>query len=88
MLPRPLQALLTAIVLAAGGCGLPQDPACTAWVACQQALDPSVDTVPYDDSGSCWANPPQARLCASRCQNLLAVLRDIPNAPAACREEP
>ena len=78
---------LVAVLLAA--CGPSQE--CRDYVACQQAVDATVDgedvdVGAYDDNGSCWALPQSARECTAICVQALAALRELPAPPAACLE--
>jgi hypothetical protein len=66
------------------GCPLPPAEACRAFVACQAAVDDSVETDEYDDGGSCWSLPDTARRCEARCRAALEALLDTPDPPEVC----
>jgi len=66
------------------GCGVGQTPDCARYVECQAAVDPAVDTAPWDEGGSCWTLPDTARHCDAQCRAALDALRDLPDPPAAC----
>ena len=61
-----------------------QTPTCEVFVACQRAVDPSVDTEAYEDTGACWSLPDGARDCDAQCRVALDALRQTPSPPAAC----
>jgi len=69
---------------ALSGCALPPAEACRAYVACQAAVDDSVDTGPWDEGGSCWTLPDTARRCEAQCRAALEALLDTPDPPQAC----
>jgi len=73
--------LATAVMTA---CTLPASAVCLDYVACQAAVDDSVDTSPWDEGGSCWNLPDTARRCESQCRVALDALRETPDPPAAC----
>ena len=75
---------LAAVTATATACPLPQPEVCARYVACQEAVDASVDTSPWQDDGSCWALPDSARRCEAQCQAALEALLALPNPPAAC----
>lgn len=80
-------ARLLALTLTAGlptACTLPASAVCLDYVACQAAVDDSVDTSPWDEGGSCWSLPDTARRCDSQCRVALDALRATPDPPAAC----
>lgn len=70
---RLLLALLVGAVMAScWGSAVPQDPACTAWVACIRALEgregqPAADLLRFEAGGFCWNNPTLAEGCAAAC---------------------
>lgn len=71
------------LVLAlAAACG-PSDE-CRRYVACQKAFDPSVDTQPYDDGGSCWGALQTSLACTQQCSDALDALAQVPGAPPEC----
>ncbi len=57
---------------------------CADFVACQRAVDDSVDTSPWDEGGSCWTLPDTARSCDAQCKAALDALRALSDAPAEC----
>jgi hypothetical protein len=69
---------------ALGGCGPTET--CRAWVACQRAVDASVDVAAWEDGGSCWVAPRAAAACDAQCDAALAGLRALPDPPAVCFE--
>jgi hypothetical protein len=88
---RPVGVALGAVVGVAvvvgpggAGCALPQGEACRAYVACQNAVDASVDTSVWDEGGGCWALPDTARRCEAQCRSALEALLDTPAPPQAC----
>lgn len=83
MRTAPLLVVL-AWVTQALGCALPQSEACVQYVACQEAVDDSVDTSDWDEGGRCWRNPRTAALCDGQCTEALAALAETPDAPEPC----
>lgn len=78
--------VLLVVGLAGGGCPLLPGEACRAYVACQNAVDASVDTSPWDEGGDCWALPDTARRCEAQCRVALEALLDTPAPPQACED--
>ncbi len=76
-MPRALTSL---VVVMACSCGPSQE--CRDYVACQKAVDPSVETKDYDDRGVCWNLPSSARDCTAVCVEALATLQQVSDAPA------
>jgi hypothetical protein len=74
--------LLVAVAVAVAGCG--PTPTCRAWVACQQAVDPSVDVTAWDEGGRCWSTPQTAAACDAQCEVALSALQALPALPPAC----
>jgi hypothetical protein len=77
------RALTSAAVLLTMACGPSQE--CRDYVQCQQAVDKEVDVTAWDEGGSCWDLPSTARACTAVCREALLALRELPDAPAACR---
>lgn len=75
---------LTLLAAASGGCSLPQSDVCRAYVACQAAVDDSVDTGPWEEAGGCWYLPDTARRCDAQCRAALEALLDTPEPPPVC----
>jgi hypothetical protein len=65
-----------------GGCG--PSETCRAWVACQQAVDASVDVTPWADGGRCWSTPQTAAVCDEQCAAALQGLASLPTLPPEC----
>lgn len=61
-----------------------QTPTCAAFVACQNAVDPTVDTGPWEVDGECWSLPSTSRTCDAQCAVALDALRALPDVPAVC----
>ncbi|MBM4280992.1 MAG: hypothetical protein FJ137_09595 [Deltaproteobacteria bacterium] len=75
-------AVLVTVTLT-GACG--PTPECRAFVACQRAVDDDVDLTTWDEGGACWrSSAGVAATCTAQCQEALAALQEIPDAPAAC----
>ena len=78
-----MRAVASSVVIAAvSACG-PSD-VCRDYVACQVAVDDSVDVSAYDDGGSCWDLPSVARTCTAQCEEALRALQALAGAPDAC----
>jgi hypothetical protein len=75
---------LAVLAAGSGGCALPQSEVCRAYVACQDAVDDSVDTGPWEEGGVCWDLPDTARRCDAQCRAALEALLDTPDPPSAC----
>jgi len=85
MVPARSLALLVGVVvvMVGGGCERTVEPACEAYVACQQAYDtttgvPPADTTRYADPWSdCWGVDQRARdRCVAECQEAQLVLQE------------
>ncbi len=76
----------TALTLLAltSACPLPQPEVCAQYVRCQEAVDDSVDTSPWQEDGSCWALPDSARRCEGQCRAALEALQALPDPPEVC----
>jgi hypothetical protein len=61
-----------------------QTPSCAVFVACQNAIDPTIDTGPWEPDGECWALPSTSRTCDAQCGVALDALRALPDPPTAC----
>ena len=78
---RAVMGLVGVLVgLATQGCGGRDiDPACTRYVACQEAFDAAAgldptDTGPWEEWGPCWGDPTSADRCAAECAEATALL--------------
>ncbi len=78
-MPRALTSLA---VFALCSCGPTQE--CRDYVACQNAVDATVDVSAYDEGGSCWVLPSSSRDCTANCIEALKALQQVPDAPAVC----
>lgn len=76
------RALTSFAALALCSCGPSQE--CRDYVACQEAVDDSVDVSAYEDGGTCWALPSSSRDCTANCVQALLSLQQVPDAPAVC----
>jgi hypothetical protein len=81
---RALTSLVVLLAFLGGACGPSEE--CRSYIACQQAIDPTVNVADYDDGGSCWGLPQTARECTAICIEALAALRELPEVPAVCLE--
>ncbi len=63
-----------------------QTPTCALFVACQNAVDLTVDTGPWEADGTCWSLPSTSRTCDAQCGVALDALRALPDVPAACED--
>ena len=64
-----------------------QTPVCARYVECQAAIDPAVDTTPWQQEGSCWRLPESARSCDAQCDVALTALRQTPSPPPSCLDD-
>ncbi len=84
MRPSP-RAAAVVIVVAVAACG--PSEVCKRYVACQKAVDPSVDTAPWEDGSACWTTLQNANACSEQCRVALDALAALDDAPAACASE-
>lgn len=86
-------ALLLSLPFALGAaCEVPQAEPCARWLACLEALDAEdgggrAEKVrpAYGEEGTCWTSEEAAESCAENCEDALESLRQLENAPEACR---
>jgi hypothetical protein len=57
---------------------------CRTYVACQAAIDATVDVSNYEEGGSCWSQAAVAFSCTEQCKEALRALRATPRPPDVC----
>lgn len=94
MTKRHLLVPASLLAALASACGVAQDEACAAYVACQTAYDEAfsltpTDVAPYEEGGQCWVNEQTGQICRDNCvialEELRRAARDAGEEIAACQ---